>query len=391
MTTEIAEAASRALRVEELTRYSRHIMLPGVGLAGQQRLLAARVVVIGAGGLGSPALLYLAAAGVGTLGIVDDDLVEMSNLQRQVVHQESSIGSLKTDSAARTVADLNARVRIKTHPVKLSADNALEILAEYDVVVDGTDNFNTRYLVSDACVMLGKPHVWGSVFQFEGQVCVWWAAKGPCYRCAFPEPPTAGLVPSCAEAGVFGAVCGSIGSAQAMETLKLVLEMGGPSVGVLRVLDALSSEWEAFRIAKDAQCPSCGERPRLATLTDVSQTCSASAGSRMAAADTICVEALAEMLRRPSEGFRLIDVRGPEERAIVSIPGSEAIALSDFRSGQALPQLSQSDDVVLYCKSGTRSAEAFATVPVGSVTRIRHLDGGVLAWIDHIDPGLPRY
>ena len=263
----------RDLERDAVARYARHVLLPEVGMGGQRRLAASRVLVIGAGGLGSPALLYLAAAGVGTLGVVDADVVETSNLQRQVIHSDADVGRLKTESAVEAVARVNPHVTVIRHDVRLDATNALEILRDYDVVLDGTDNFPTRYLVNDACVLLGKPHVWGSIYRFDGQVSVWWAEHGPCYRCVFPEPPPPGAVPSCAEGGVLGVLCAAIGSVQVAETLKLLLGIGEPLVGRLLVHDALRMTWDALTVRKDPACPACGDSPTVTELIDYDQFC----------------------------------------------------------------------------------------------------------------------
>jgi len=380
-----------SLAPEQRARYSRHLLLPGVGLAGQERLAAARVAVVGAGGLGSPAVLYLAAAGVGTIGVIDDDVVEVSNLQRQVVHRDQDVGVAKVDSAARAVRDLNPGVQVVTHAVRLTAQNALDVLSGYDVVVDGTDNYGTRYLVSDACVLLGVPHVWASVFQFEGQVAVWWPPHGPCYRCLFPDPPQDGLVPSCAEAGVFGAVCGSVGAAQSTEALKLLLGLGEPAVGQLRMHDALAGTWDTLSVERDPACPACGPGATLRELADLPLTCARPAAPAAGPVETVDALELAALLADPPPGFRLVDVRGDDERAIVAIPGAEAIPLTSFEDGSAGALLGPDDDVVLYCKGGVRSERALRTVAPGSVARVRHLDGGVLAWVRTVDPSLPTY
>lgn len=392
MTSERQGLRDGQLSPDEVTRYSRHLLLPGVGIPGQERLKAARVAVVGAGGLGSPAVLYLAAAGVGTIGIIDDDVVDVSNLQRQIIHRESDVDQAKVDSTARAVAELNPSVHVERHRVRLSPENALDILSRYDIVIDASDNYSTRYLISDACVLLGKPHVGGAVYQFEGQVSVWWPPEGPCYRCAFPEPPAPGVVPSCAESGVLGAVCGSVGSAQVTEALKLILGIGAPATGWLLVYDALTATWDRLSIPRDPSCAACGASPTIRSLTDVQATCTqVPAEQPLPAAAVLEAEDLAAILSDPPEHFRLIDVRGPEERAVVSIPGAEAIHLSDFENGSALDQLRPDDDVVLYCKVGTRSATALRAVPPGVVARLRHLDGGVLAWVGRVDPRLPTY
>ena len=380
---------TRSLSAQELTRYSRHIILPGVGVPGQQRLREARVAVIGAGGLGSPVILYLAAAGVGTIGVVDDDVVDVSNLQRQVLHSSSRTGMLKTESAKIAVHELNPHVEVIAHSVRLSPENALSILAEYDIVVDGTDNYEARYLVSDACVLLRKPLVWGSVFQFEGQVSVWWAGRGPCYRCAFPEPPAPGLVPSCAEGGVFGAMCASVGAAQVAEALKLVLGIGQPALGRLLVYDALGSRWRTLTLLADPQCPACGHAPTITDLDATRTVCGVASRDTLIA--EVTPEDLAAILADRPESVRLIDVRGPQERAIVSVPGDENIPLQQFEDGSALRLLSARDDLILYCRSGIRSESAARLIPDGHVNSVKHLAGGLLEWIRQVSPGLPTY
>lgn len=385
-------SADAALSADHVARYSRQILLPKVGQDGQERLARARVAVVGMGGLGSPAALYLAAAGVGTIGLIDDDVVELSNLQRQVIHRETRIGEPKVDSAIGALSELNSTVRVVPHPQQLTADNALEILADYDVVVDGTDNYQTRYLVSDACVLLGKPLVWGSVFQFEGQVSVWWPPHGPCYRCAFPEPPAAGTVPSCAEGGVLGVVCGSIGTAQVTEAVKLILGIGEPAVGKLLIHDALSGQWDSLSLARDPECAICGPAATIDSLADSAAVCRQPDPEPTIDADAIVsAEELADLLENPPPSFRLIDVRNDDERALVSLPGAEPIHLSEFDSGTAMSRLHADDDVVIYCRSGGRSGQALRAVPPGTVRRVRHLEGGLQAWTERVDPTLPRY
>ena len=403
--------AARALSRDEVARYARHILLPGVGMAGQQRLAAARVLVVGAGGLGSPALLYLAAAGVGTIGIVDDDVVETSNLQRQVVHRDADVGRLKTESAAESVAAVNPHVRVVRHDVRLDSSNALDVLRDYDVVLDGTDNFPTRYLVNDACTLLGIPHVWGSIYRFDGQVSVWWAGHGPCYRCVFPEPPPPGAVPSCAEGGVLGVLCAAIGSAQVTETVKIVLGVGEPLVGRLLVHDALRMTWDTLPVRRDPGCPVCGDAPTitLATgLVDYAAFCGVPFGPVPGAATVdavgaveggvplVSVSSLAAALAS-DEPPLLIDVRGDEERSIAAIPAGVAIHLDAFRDGTAYARAELAEavaarrPVVIHCKVGGRSAEATALALAAGLTGVSSLDGGVLAWVREIDPSQPEY
>ncbi|HET8599929.1 MAG TPA: molybdopterin-synthase adenylyltransferase MoeB [Segeticoccus sp.] len=388
-------ATSDPLERAEVERYARHLLLPEVGLEGQQRLRRAKVLVVGAGGLGSPALLYLAAAGVGTLGVVDDDRVELSNLQRQVIHGEGDLGRPKTLSAQETVATVNPHVRVVRHDLRLGVDNALDLIAGYDVVLDGTDNFPTRYLVNDACVLLGKPHVWGSIYRFDGQVSIWWAGHGPCYRCVFPEPPPPGMVPSCAEGGVLGVLPASIGSIQATEVLKLVLGIGEPLVGRLLVHDALRQTWDTLRVQADPDCPVCGAQPTITELRAEDAACALpGAAPGQEPVPTVDVRELATLLAQggaEAGALALVDVRGPGERGIVSIPGAVGIPLEDFRSGAALAAVPTDRPVVLACKSGVRSAEAARILLAAGRRDVRSLDGGVLAWVREIDPSLPTY
>ena len=396
-------APAAELSAEEKARYARHILLPDVGLEGQRRLKNARVLVVGAGGLGSPALMYLAAAGVGTIGVVDDDVVDASNLQRQVVHGVADVGRPKTESAAETVARINPLVRVVRHDVRLDSANALEILADYDVVLDGADNFPTRYLVNDACVFLGLPHVWGSIYRFDGQVSVWFAGHGPCYRCVFPDPPPPDAVPSCATGGVLGVLCAAVGSVQVAEAVKLIVGQGDPLVGRLLVHDSLRQTWDSLTVRADPGCPVCGEQPSVTSLVDYQEFCgmpsaaSAADDGKDAAlpafGDVTAVE-LAEMLRARERGeqpFELVDVRDPGERQVVSIPGARAIHLDEFRSGTAAGSLRPGIPVVVMCKSGVRSAEAAGILASEGRPDVSNLVGGVLAWVRDVDPTLPEY
>ncbi|HEX8970773.1 molybdopterin-synthase adenylyltransferase MoeB [Oryzihumus sp.] len=390
---------SDPLSTEEVARYARHALIPEVGLEGQRRLKGARVLVVGAGGLGSPVLMYLAAAGVGTIGIVDDDVVETSNLQRQVVHGVSDVGRPKSLSAQETLAEVNPFVTVERHELRLDSSNALEVIGGYDLVVDGTDNFPTRYLVNDACVLLGKPHVWGSIYRFDGQVSIWWAEHGPCYRCVFPEPPPPGLVPSCAEGGVLGVLCAAIGSVQATEAIKLLTGIGEPLVGRVLVHDALRQSWDALQVRKDPGCAVCGSSPTVTELVDYEWFCGIASGplaGEGAATDSlpgISARDLAAMLDKGAVGEELVlvDVRGPEERAIASIPGAEPIHLDDFRSGAAVSLLPFDRTVVIHCKSGVRSAEAARILLEAGHRDVRNLEGGVLAWVRDVDPTQPEY
>jgi len=388
---------SVSLSAAEIERYARHVLIPDVGMEGQRRLKNARVLVVGAGGLGSPALMYLAAAGVGTIGVVDDDVVEMSNLQRQVVHGVADVGRLKSESAAETLASINPMVRVVGHDVRIDSTNALEIIADYDLVLDGTDNFPTRYLLNDACVLLGKPDVWGSIFRFDGQASVWWAQHGPCYRCVFPEPPPPGLVPSCAEGGVLGILCAAIGSIQAAEAVKLLVGIGDPLIGRLMVHDSLRQSWDALTVRKDPDCAVCGTSPTVTKLVDYQDFCGIPGGSVPAATrpsvPLISARELAGLLAdsAASAEVLLVDVRGGDERSIAGIPGAQAIHLDEFRSGTAVSQIPFERSVVIMCRSGSRSEEASRILIEAGHPDVRNLEGGVLAWIRDVDPSQPRY
>lgn len=381
------------LSTAELERYSRHAVLPGIGLAGQRRLKNAKVLVVGAGGLGSPVLLYLAAAGVGTIGIIDHDVVETSNLQRQVIHGGSDVGRSKVESARSAVLDVNPHVHVRAHELRLDASNALEVLRGYDVVVDGADNFATRYLVGDACEMLGLPCVWGSIFRFDGQVSVFWSDPPTTsgypavrYRDVFPYPPAPGTVPSCAEGGVLGVLCGAIGSAMANEVVKLVTGTGEPLLGRLLVHDALAARWREVPVAADP----LGEP--VTALTDLDAAC-ALPDDPAERLPSIGVRALAERLAARDLGeddFDLVDVREPAEHELVAIPGARLIPRERFLDGSALADLSADRPLILHCKSGARSAEVLGLVLAAGYDAVQ-LTGGVLAWVDEIEPAKPRY
>ena len=384
------------LSVDEVRRYSRHLIIPDVGMSGQKRLKNAKVLCVGAGGLGSPALMYLAAAGVGTLGIVEFDTVDESNLQRQIIHGQKDIGRSKAESARDSVLEINPYVNVQLHEVRLDSTNVMEIFADYDLIVDGTDNFATRYLVNDACVLLKKPYVWGSIYRFDGQASVFWAEYGPCYRCLYPEPPPPGMVPSCAEGGVLGVLCASIGSIQVTEAIKLLAGIGDPLVGRLMVYDALEMTYRQVKIRKDPHCAVCGENPTVTELIDYEAFCgSISTLAAEAAKDsTISVRDLKSMLDardRGEDDFVLIDVREPGEYEIVQIPGSILIPKGDFMDGSALADLPTDKRVVLHCKVGGRSAEALAVVKGAGFSDAVHVGGGVLAWVNQIEPDKPTY
>jgi len=375
-----------SLTKQEVERYSRHLIIPDVGMAGQKRLKNAKVLVVGAGGLGSPALLYLAAAGVGTLGVLDFDVVDESNLQRQVIHGQSDIGRSKAVSAQESIAEINPLVTVNLHTDRLDSSNALEIFAGYDLILDGTDNFATRYLVNDACVLLGKPYVWGSIFRFEGQVSVFWAEYGPQYRDLYPEPPPPGMVPSCAEGGVLGVLCASIGSIMVTEAIKLITGIGEPLLGRLMVYDALEMSYRTVKVRKDpAGAPIEG-------LIDYEAFCGAVSEDAAAAAvgHTISARDLKAKMDA-GDNFLLVDVREQNEYEIVSIPGAVLIPKGDILSGEALAGLPQDKPVVLHCKSGARSAEALAVLHKAGFADAVHVGGGALAWIKQVDPSLPTY
>lgn len=376
------------LSTAQVQRYSRHLLIPEVGEVGQRRLRNARVLVLGAGGLGSPALLYLAAAGVGTLGIVDFDDVELSNLQRQVIHSERDIGRPKVTSAANAVEAVNPQVRTVVHPVRLTAANALDVFAGYDVILDGTDNFATRYLVNDACALLGKPYVWGSIFRFEGQLSVFWAEHGPNYRDVYPVPPPPGSVPSCAEGGVLGVLCATIGSLMATEAVKLICGIGRSLLGRLMVYNALDMSFRTIDVRVDPAAPA------ITTLIDYDEFCGAAALSAPSSAtgdnDLISPTELKAQLVGGAD-LLLVDVREPGEHQLVSIGGDVLIPQGQILSGAAFGELPRSRDIVLYCRSGSRSAACLDALRAAGFDRVRHLDGGVLAWVDQIDSALPRY
>ena len=382
-----------ALTVDEVRRYSRHLIIPDVAMAGQQRLMNAKVLCVGAGGLGSPALMYLAAAGVGTLGIVEFDTVDESNLQRQIIHGQSDIGKSKALSAKEKIAEINPNVNVVVHEVRLDIDNVMDIFAQYDLIVDGTDNFATRYLVNDACVLLKKPYVWGSIYRFDGQASVFWAEYGPCYRCLYPEPPPPGMVPSCAEGGVLGVLCASIGSIQTTEAIKLITGIGEPLIGQLMIYDALEMSYRKIKVRKDPKCPLCSEKPsQTALLPDYEAFCGVlSDAAEVAVKDsTISVSELKSKIDK-KENFMLIDVREPSEFEIVRIPGSVLIPKQGFLDGSALAGLPQDKPIILHCKSGVRSAECLAILKSAGFADASHVSGGVVAWAKQIDTSLPVY
>jgi molybdopterin/thiamine biosynthesis adenylyltransferase/rhodanese-related sulfurtransferase len=374
-----------ALTNEEVLRYSRHLILPDVGLQGQQKLKKARVLLIGAGGLGSPLGLYLAAAGVGTLGLVDFDVVDVTNLQRQILHGTKDVGRPKLESARERIADVNPHVHVETYETRLTAENALEIVGDYDVVVDGTDNFATRYLTNDACVLLGKPNVYGSIYRFEGQVSVFATDTGPCYRCLFREPPPPGLVPSCAEGGVLGVLPGIVGTLQATEALKLILGIGTPLIGTLLLIDALDTQFRRVKLRRDPECPACGTR-EIKELIDYDAFCGVADDGPPVA--EITPGDLARRLRA-GDDVQILDVREPHEWEICRIPTARLVPLATLPG--AMSTLDDTRDVVVYCKSGVRSAQAVRDLKRAGLTRVWNLAGGVLRWSTDVDPEVPRY
>ncbi len=390
------------LTIDEVRRYSRHLIIPDVGMTGQRRLKNAKVLVIGAGGLGSPALLYLAAAGVGTLGIAEFDEVDESNLQRQIIHGQSDVGRSKAVSARESIAEANPYVDVVVHEERLDNDNVRAVFEGYDLIVDGTDNFATRYLVNDAAFFLGIPYVWGSIYRFDGQASVFaptLADDAPCYRCLYPEPPPPGMVPSCAEGGVLGVLCASIGSIQVNEAIKVLTGIGEPAVGQLVIYDALELEWRKLKVRKDPNCALCGEHPTVTDLIDYDAFCGAISdeAADAAAGSTISVTQLEHMLKEREEGSRdfvLVDVREPNEFEINRIPGSVLIPKGDFLNGSALehlPGVDSGTQVVMHCKSGVRSAETLAIVQGAGYADAVHVGGGVVAWVNQVDPSQPSY
>jgi adenylyltransferase/sulfurtransferase len=380
------------LSIDEIRRYSRHLIIPDVAVTGQKRLKNAKVLCVGAGGLGSPALMYLAAAGVGTLGIVEFDTVDESNLQRQIIHGQSDIGRSKAQSARDSVLEINPYVQVNLHEVPLTRDNAMEIFADYDLIVDGTDNFATRYLVNDAAVLLGKPYVWGSIYRFDGQASVFWSEYGPCYRCLYPEPPPPGMVPSCAEGGVLGVLCASIGSIQVTEAIKLLTGIGEPLVGRLMVYDALEMSYRTVKVRKDPNCVLCGDHPTVTELIDYDDFCGtiSDEAAEAATGSTITPAELRDWMDA-DKPIELIDVREPAEYEIVKIPNSRLVPKGEILSGVALASLPQDRQIVLYCKTGIRSAEALAALKAAGFKDAVHVQGGVVSWIRQIDPSLPVY
>ena len=377
---------------EEIHRYSRHLLIPDVGLDGQKKLKAASVLIVGTGGLGSPVGLYLAAAGVGRIGLVDYDVVDFSNLQRQIIHGESRLGDLKVESARERMLDLNPEIQIDVYNEVINSGNAFRIAEPYDIIVDGTDNFPTRYLINDLCVLTGKTNVYGSIFRFDGQASVFATDEGPCYRCLFPEPPPPGLVPSCAEGGVLGVLPGTIGSIQATETLKIILGIGESLVGRLLLYDALDLSFQTVKLHKNPECKVCGKHPEITELIDYEEFCGVPAhdhdeGSAGEEWD-ITASQLSLQLEENSE-LRLIDVREPHEQEISNLEGSELIPLGQFAA--RLNELNSADDLVIFCKAGTRSTRALEILVSAGFKKVKNLKGGINAWALNVDPSLPIY
>jgi sulfur-carrier protein adenylyltransferase/sulfurtransferase len=375
---------------DEILRYSRHLIMPEVGMQGQLKLKQARVLCIGAGGLGAPLALYLAAAGVGTLGMVDFDVVDFTNLQRQVIHDTDDVGRPKLASARDTIHDINPNVEVIPFETRLSSENALEIFKDFDIVADGTDNFPTRYLVNDACVLLNKPNVYGSIFRFEGQASVFYASEGPCYRCLYPEPPPPGLVPSCAEGGVLGVLPGIVGCIQAMETIKLILGKGRPLIGRLLLFDALGMKFRELKLRKNPECPVCGEHPTITKLIDYEQFCGIRGEEHMPEIRVPEITPV-ELKKLMDEGKApvLVDVREPHEFEICRIPGSTLIPLGEVPA--RMNELNTADEIVVHCRSGARSAKAVDFLMKSGFRKIKNLQGGILAWSDQVDPSVPKY
>jgi len=389
--TTLTEAKPEAITLsnEEILRYSRHLIMPEVGMEGQQKLKAARVLCIGAGGLGSPLALYLAAAGVGTLGIVDFDVVDYTNLQRQIIHTTADVGRKKLDSATEKLKAINPFLNIRTFETKLTSENALEIFADFDIIADGTDNFPTRYLVNDACVLTGKPNIYGSIFRFEGQASVFATKKGPCYRCLYPAPPPPGLVPSCAEGGVLGVLPGLVGVIQATEVIKLILGKGEPLIGRLLLIDALGMKFRELKLRKNPDCPVCGTHPTVSRLIDYNEFCGIRGEETLVTSNV--PEMQVEELKRAldaGEDIFVLDVREPHEYQICNI-GGHLIPLGELP--KRVHELDSSREIVAHCRSGVRSAKAVDFLRQAGFRKVRNLAGGILAWADRVDPKVPKY
>ncbi|HVL90270.1 MAG TPA: molybdopterin-synthase adenylyltransferase MoeB [Actinomycetota bacterium] len=377
-----------SLTNEEIRRYSRHLIIPDVAMTGQKRMKNAKVLCIGAGGLGSPVAMYLAAAGVGTIGLVDFDVVDETNLQRQIMHGTSDVGRPKLDSAEDRIREINPNVKVVKHQTFVTSDNALDLFRDYDLIVDGSDNFPTRYLVNDACVLLGKPYVWGSIYRFDGQLSVFWAEYGPCYRCLFPEPPPPGMVPSCAEGGVLGMLCGTIGSFQTTEAVKLITGAGEPMIGRMLIYDALELSVRELKVRKDPECPVCGKNPTVTELIDYDAFCGVTDDvAQFAAQLSITPKELEDL--RAKEDVYLLDVRDPHEYEIVHLPDSHLIPMNEVLD--RLSEIPQSGNVIVMCKVGARSAQVLRYLHEVGLKNVKHLHGGLEAYAAQVDPGMPRY
>lgn len=374
---------------EEILRYSRHLIMPEVAMDGQRKLKAASALMIGAGGLGSPLGLYLAAAGVGHIGVVDFDVVDNSNLQRQIIHSTSWVGRPKLESARARMLDLNPHIQVDAYPEPLSSANARQLFAGYDVIVDGTDNFPTRYLVNDACVLTGKPNVYGSIYRFEGQASVFDARRGPCYRCLYPEPPPPGLAPSCAEGGVLGVLPGVIGTIQATEAIKLIIGQGEPLIGRLLIYDALEMRFNELKLRKDPQCPVCGGHPTVTELIDYQAFCGVAPEENAGREWEITPQELEDQLGRDGKDMVILDVREPVEWEIVHLPNAKLIPRGDLP--ERIHELDTADEIVVYCRTGVRSAAALSFMRQAGFRKVRHLRGGIDAWAREVDPSMPRY
>lgn len=376
------------LTAAELGRYARHLAMPEVGVEGQERLKRARVLCIGAGGLGSPASLYLAAAGVGTIGLVEFDRVDVTNLQRQVLYTDADVGQPKLLAAAARLRAMNPHISVRTHDTRLTAANAESLFRDYDIIVDGTDNFATRYLVNDACVLVGRPNVYGSIFRFEGQASVFAAPGGPCYRCLHPEPPPPGLIQNCAEGGVLGVLPGIIGTIQATEAIKLAIGQGKPLIGRFLVFDALAMTFRELKLRRDPDCPVCGDAPTIRELRDYDEYCDGVAAAPLEERDNVTVEELKSRMEQNAD-FVLVDVREPSEAQICSIPGAELIPLNQLP--ERYTELPNDRELIIHCRSGMRSARAAHFLKGRGYSNVHNLEGGILAWIDRVDPTLTRY
>jgi molybdopterin/thiamine biosynthesis adenylyltransferase/rhodanese-related sulfurtransferase len=385
-----AKPETATLSNDEILRYSRHLIMPEVGMEGQLKLKAARVLCIGAGGLGSPLALYLGAAGVGTLGLVDFDVVDYTNLQRQIIHSTADVGRKKLDSAADKLKAINPLINLRTFDTRLSSDNALELFRDFDIIADGTDNFPTRYLVNDACVLIGKPNVYGSIFRFEGQASVFATEEGPCYRCLYPEPPPPGLVPSCAEGGVLGILPGLVGIIQATEVIKLILGKGEPLIGRLLLVDALAMKFRELKLRKNPDCPACGTHPTIKKLIDYNQFCGIRGEDAPVEKSGVPEIQVEELKRRldAGEDVLILDVREPHEYQICNI-GGHLIPLGDLPN--RIHELDSSREIVAHCRSGTRSAKAVNFLRQSGFRKVHNLAGGILAWADRVDPKMPKY